>query len=278
MPHGARFIFELLQNCDDNNYNKCRASNVQPFVSFDVHSDRIVVECNEDGFTEENITSISAVGESSKVGASCYTGEKGIGFKSVFIVAYKVLIQSGIFCFFFQHKPDEAGMGMITPIWEDSPEGYPADGVTRITLFLRTDGDEKARLQVVHDQLLEIHDAILLFMRNIESIRVTFHGGNDPLEIRHSIKDEGHKQVKVLKHELSSGNESVKEKLFTVIKYIATGLAKSENRKYSEEDEELKTYSKSEVVLAFPQNDAETPDIENQWIFAFLPIRQSGFK
>jgi hypothetical protein len=62
----ARFIFELLQNADDNEYRMARAAGQVPSVSFDVYSDKIVVECNEDGFTERNIRAICGVGNSSK--------------------------------------------------------------------------------------------------------------------------------------------------------------------------------------------------------------------
>jgi HSP90 family molecular chaperone len=50
------------------------------------------MECNEDGFTAKNLTVICDVGKSSKLGAQGYIGEKGIGFKSVFMAAYKVHI------------------------------------------------------------------------------------------------------------------------------------------------------------------------------------------
>lgn len=112
----ARFVFELLQNADDNSYSRAKASSADPYVSFRVYNHRIVVECNEDGFTHENLVAICNVGKSSKSGAQGYIGEKGIGFKSVFMVAWKVLIQSGDFSFYFQHKKGDSGMGMISPV------------------------------------------------------------------------------------------------------------------------------------------------------------------
>ena len=118
----ARFVFELLQNADDNHYTKARANADVPFVSFQVYPRRIVLECNEDGFIKENLEAICNIGKSSKTGAQGYIGEKGIGFKSVFMVAWKAHIQSGDFSFSFQHKKGGSGMGMISPIWEDTGE------------------------------------------------------------------------------------------------------------------------------------------------------------
>ena len=97
----ARFVFELLQNTDDNSYSKARSLSAVPFVSFHVYHRRIVVECNEDGFTQENLKAICDVGKSSKTGTQGYIGEKGIGFKSVFMVAWKVHIKVGRFLVLF---------------------------------------------------------------------------------------------------------------------------------------------------------------------------------
>ncbi|KAK2058584.1 hypothetical protein LY76DRAFT_635844, partial [Colletotrichum caudatum] len=118
----ARFIFELLQNADDNQYSRAAASSSLPFVSFQVFLNRIVVECNEDGFTRENVKAIRAVGESCKTGAQGYIGEKGIGFKSIFMVAWKVHIQSEAFSFSFRHKKGDSGIGMVVPVWEETDE------------------------------------------------------------------------------------------------------------------------------------------------------------
>ncbi len=90
----ARFVFEMLQNSDDNSFSRARDRNEEPYVTFNVAPQYITVECNEDGFTRKNLSAICSIGKSSKMGAQGYIGEKGIGFKSVFMAAYKVHIQS----------------------------------------------------------------------------------------------------------------------------------------------------------------------------------------
>ncbi|KAJ1567556.1 hypothetical protein HK405_005533 [Cladochytrium tenue] len=97
---GDRFIYELLQNCDDNSYKKCTT---QPSVTFDVYPGRMVVRCNEDGFTKADVDSICTIYESTKSKQKEKTGEKGSGFKSVFMVAEKVVIKSGYYSFFFEN-------------------------------------------------------------------------------------------------------------------------------------------------------------------------------
>jgi hypothetical protein len=50
----------------------------------------------------------------------------------------------------------------------------------------------------------------------------------------------------------------------------------SENRDLSEAEETSRSYSTSEIVLAFPVEDS-APIIEPQDVFAFLPVRRMGF-
>jgi hypothetical protein len=112
----ARFVFELIQNAEDNHYKNAAISHAEPYIQFSLYPDKIVVENNEDGFTVANVESICKVGGSTKTRTDSlsYIGEKGIGFKFVFMVASKAYIQSGPFSFFFEHPSgsDSSGMGM----------------------------------------------------------------------------------------------------------------------------------------------------------------------
>jgi HSP90 family molecular chaperone len=103
----------LIQNAEDNNYSRAEALGVEPYIKFTIRPDTISIDCNEDGFTPENVRAICRIGESTKIRANAqyYIGEKGIGFKSVFMVASKVHIQSGPFSFSFEHEPGNNGMG-----------------------------------------------------------------------------------------------------------------------------------------------------------------------
>ncbi|KAJ5655957.1 hypothetical protein N7507_007907 [Penicillium longicatenatum] len=111
----ARFIFELIQNADDNEYNTANHRKQVKFLHFRLFHDRILVESNEDGFTEQDLRAICSIHQSTKRQAGGYVGHKGIGFKSVFKVAHKVHVQSGPFCFSLEHKEGDSGLGMVTP-------------------------------------------------------------------------------------------------------------------------------------------------------------------
>jgi len=157
----------LIQNADDNNYTRARAIGAEPYIKFTIRPNTIVIDCNEDGFTPENTQAICRIGESTKVRANAqyYIGEKGIGFKSVFMVASKVHIQSGPFSFSFEHEPGNNGMGMITPIWEPT-EDILNGPLTRITLSLL----ESLDLNDLLSQFDDLPHTLLLFLNKIGKI------------------------------------------------------------------------------------------------------------
>ncbi|KAL2132351.1 hypothetical protein VTI74DRAFT_3922 [Chaetomium olivicolor] len=180
----ARFAFELLQNADDNQFKRARETGALPSFAFEVHPRHIVVECNEDGFSKNDLEAICTVGKSTKSAKYGYIGAKGIGFKSVFIAAWKVYIQSGHFSFRFEHDKGDPGLGMVTPIWQDAAEELPSP-LTRMTLYLHDKGDpsEFEHLRgIIFEQLSAIQPTCLLFLQNLKQIRVAFYGEDGQLE------------------------------------------------------------------------------------------------
>ena len=134
-----KFIYEFIQNVDD-----CFFSQESPElkITIDGKANRIVFEYNEDGFTLDDVKSLTKFGDSNKVNAletvikkdgvfdREKTGRKGRGFKSVFALPGKdivVHICSNGFSFKFAKR-----LGSIIPIWE-STDNAPAIG-TRITV------------------------------------------------------------------------------------------------------------------------------------------------
>lgn len=94
-----RFIFELIQNVDDCDYPSADDCNLD--IRFDFVGGKIILSYNEVGFSPFNVFAITGIAEKAKnlSTAKSEIGEKGIGFKSVFGVASKVLIRSGWFSF-----------------------------------------------------------------------------------------------------------------------------------------------------------------------------------
>ncbi|KAK4641164.1 hypothetical protein QC761_609930 [Podospora bellae-mahoneyi] len=282
----VRFIFELLQNADDNHFNHVKSSGQEPYVAFLIYHDKIVIDCNEDGFTEENLRAICSVGKSSKHGAQGYIGEKGIGFKSVFKVAWKVHVQSGPFSFCFIHRPGDSGMGMISPEWHQSEDSTrPPTGITRMTFTLHNNLDQKlqaAQRQSIVNEFKDLQPAMLLFLKKLRRIEVHFFDVEGTKESHSAMSlsapvDIPNRAVITTTKTTHNSEPKTFSHHYHVTKLWATGLARNENRKYSPAEESSKAYSRTKVVLAFPLTDQSVPIIEPQDIFAFLPIRKIGF-
>ncbi|KAI1480176.1 hypothetical protein F4774DRAFT_379917 [Daldinia eschscholtzii] len=278
----VRWIFELLQNAEDNKFSWAASSGAIPYVSFGVYKDRVVVECNEDGFTEENLRAICKVGESSKIGAQGYIGEKGIGFKSVFKAAWKVHIQSGYYSFTFTHRKGDSGMGMISPEWCEPTEDIPIP-LTRITLFLHPNdvpGTEDARRQNILNQLNELKPTMLLFLKKLKKIEVRINDDEEnEISCRLlSISEDSRSTVRILNQvSTENGITTNKREQYHMEQLIARNLPQNENRTYTRQEEALRVYDTAPVVLAFPLSDKYEPIIEQQEVFAFLPVRREGF-
>ncbi len=97
--NNLRFIFELIQNVDDCDYRSPDDCSLD--MHFDFNTNEIVLTYNEVGFSPFNVFAITGIAEAAKNVSSSRDeiGEKGIGFKSVFGVANRVLIRSGWFSF-----------------------------------------------------------------------------------------------------------------------------------------------------------------------------------
>ncbi|KJR86279.1 uncharacterized protein SPSK_02144 [Sporothrix schenckii 1099-18] len=285
----AKFVFEMLQNFDDNKYERADGP---PSVAFCVYPDRIVASCNEDGFTAENVKAISSLGKSSKnaesllAGEDGYAGEKGIGFKSVFMAAEQVHIQSGDYSFMFKYRKGDSGIGMMTPVWTEHDDDLDAKR-THITLTLRRDGgpDEvQKRREIIEEQFRTIHDSILLFMKKLTQIRISFHDAANVLTSATTYTVDRGMCKTAVKKSTSTFDSNRKETVvdvvrhFIIFKHVVSNLAPNENRKRRDGDAPVKNKSSGVVVLGFPVDGNDVPVIANQYLYAFLPVKQLGFK
>ncbi|KAL4571543.1 hypothetical protein LXL04_018304 [Taraxacum kok-saghyz] len=183
----VHFLMELIQNAEDNEYLK----KVEPTLEFVITSKDItntgapatlLVFNNEKGFLANNIESICSVGRSTKKGLRKlgYIGEKGIGFKSVFLITSQPHIFSNGYHIKFNEKPCQQSnnLGYIVPQWVDndipmlsaietiygSPTPLPT---TTLVLPLKPE-----KVKPVKDQLSSIHPEVLLFLSKIRRLSV----------------------------------------------------------------------------------------------------------
>ncbi|KAE8123815.1 hypothetical protein FH972_018739 [Carpinus fangiana] len=184
----VHFLMELIQNAEDNNY----LEGVDPSLEFIITSQDItatgapatlLIFNNEIGFSSKNIDSICSVGRSTKKGnrKRGYIGEKGIGFKSVFLVTARPYIFSNGYQIRFNEEPcPHCNLGYIVPEWvEENPtlsdiwQIYGSGNTlptTTIVLPLKPD-----KIQAVKEELSSIHPEVLLFLLKIKRFSVKEH-------------------------------------------------------------------------------------------------------
>ncbi|CAN0915895.1 Protein NO VEIN [Linum grandiflorum] len=181
----VHFLMELIQNAEDNEY----PDGVDPSLEFVITSRDItgtgapatlLVFNNEKGFSAWNIESICSVGSSSKKGKRKrgYIGEKGIGFKSVFLITSRPHIFSNGYQIRFNEKPcQHCKLGYVVPEWVDDEKpslsdiqkvyGFGSLPTTTLVLPLKPD-----KVKPVKEQLSSVHPEVLLFLSKIKQLSV----------------------------------------------------------------------------------------------------------
>lgn len=281
----ARFIFELLQNADDNKFTKAAMKNLVPGIRFILWPDKIIVECNEDGFTKQDLEAICSIGESSKTASYGSIGAKGIGFKSVFKVASRVHIQSGHFSFEFNYRQGDSASGMVRPVWK-TPDQTLHGPMTRMTLWLNSKGDTvetNSHRDIIDRQFEDLDVACLLFLKNLRSISIeTYDYGHGLVESRQITRsDPDGYRVALQMTTWKLGCETKRSRrTYHVTRQDTINLPQSSNKTLTPSVENLAMAQKAEVVLAFPLNE-ETPTEasrpitdESHHLFAFLPVKE----
>ncbi|KAF5445155.1 hypothetical protein F2P56_034224 [Juglans regia] len=190
----VHFLMELIQNAEDNEYME----GVDPSLEFLITSEDItgtgapstlLIFNNEKGFSSKNIDSICSVSRSTKKGnrKRSYIGEKGIGFKSVFLITAQPYIFSNGYQIRFNEEPcPHCKLGYIVPEWvEENPRLSDIQQIygskkslptTTIVLPLKPD-----KVKPVKQQLSSIHPEVLLFLSKLKRLSVRKHNKNPKL-------------------------------------------------------------------------------------------------
>ncbi|CAO2826957.1 unnamed protein product [Amaranthus hypochondriacus] len=181
----VHFLMELIQNAEDNEY----PDGVEPSLEFLITSQDItatgatatlLVFNNEKGFSPTNMESICDVCDSTKAGnRQCgYIGEKGIGFKSVFLLTKHPYIFSNGYQIRFSETPcPECDIAYIVPEWvhtnpsvSDLHKIYGLNKqLPNTTLILPLKPEKVAP---VKEQLSSLHPELLLFLSKIKRLSV----------------------------------------------------------------------------------------------------------
>jgi hypothetical protein len=219
------------------------------------------VDCNETGFAPRNVEAICKVGSSTKAGvgnATQYVGEKGIGFKSVFKVADVVYINSCDYSFKFEKN---GPLGMIAPIWCDFPTNTKS-GHTTIFMHLAHDCN-KADLQ---REILFLDSRMLIFLRQLRRINIRIETAGS-VTLSRSLSR--FPDVPVRSASVVTLQQDSKIFEYLVLNHTAKRLPLEPKREGVQE---------SQILLAFPVKEILEPKLEQQQVYAFLPVRDYGLQ
>ncbi|XP_026387919.1 uncharacterized protein LOC113283008 [Papaver somniferum] len=268
----SHFLLELVQNADDNVYSE----SVEPTLVFILQETGIVVLNNERGFSAQNIRALCDVGNSTKRGASAgYIGQKGIGFKSVFRVTDAPEIHSKGFHVKFDISEGQIGFVLPEVVSPCDIDLYgrlvPGDVVdqnnvsssswkTCIILPFKPKLKEGTSISSIVSMFSDLHPSLLLFLHRLRCIKFKNMLTKECVVLRRETLEDG-----IVK--ISHG----KEKL--------SWFVASQKLHGSVLRPDVQT---TEISIAFTLDESADgqykPHLEQQPVFAFLPLRTYGLK
>ena len=154
---------------------------------------------------------------------------------------------------------------MITPMYEEH-ESIEDSVRTRISLQSVDAKKHEQRLR----EFSELPDTLLLFLTKLKKLTIRIYNESalqSTVEYKYHLNETtGIGRLTKQKGSPDSVQETVTD--FHVVRRQITNLPYDEKREMTRQ---------AEVVLAFPVDGNEQPVIEQQHVFAFLPVRNVGF-
>ncbi|KAI3791105.1 hypothetical protein L2E82_04710 [Cichorium intybus] len=266
----SHFLLELVQNADDNVYPR----NVEPTLTFILEEKSIIVMNNEVGFSGENIRALCDVGNSTKKASNAgYIGKKGIGFKSVFRVTDAPEIHSNGFHIKFDLTEGQIGFVLPTIVppcdidlftnlvaFDTNEQVNIHQWNTCIVLPFKSNLTETSGLDNITSMFMDLHPSLLLFLHRLQCIKFRNMLTDSFVTMRKEIVGNGLVNV-------SHGNKTL------------TWFVESRKLQANGIRDDAKT---TEISIAFPLEESDDgnyiPKMDQQYVFAFLPLRTYGFK
>ncbi|TYH83645.1 hypothetical protein ES332_D02G145400v1 [Gossypium tomentosum] len=264
----SHFLLELVQNADDNVYSE----NEEPTLAFIVQESGIIVLNNEQGFSAQNIRALCDVGSSTKKGCSGYIGKKGIGFKSVFRVTDAPEIHSNGFHVKFDISDGQIGFvlpTLVPPCNVDSFKmllgGDTSQLVNKcwntcIVLPFRSVTSKGNDMNNIVSMFSDLNPSLLLFLHRLQCI-----------VFRNMLNDSF---VIMRKEIVGNGIVKVSCGVENMTWFVASQKLQAD---FIHRDVQI-----TEISIAFTLLETDCgcyrPFLDQQPVFAFLPLRTYGLK
>lgn len=137
---------EILQNINDAREDLSEEEKEEPIV-VSIDEECIEISYRERGFSYKDVAGITDLGNGGKEEIGTATGEKGIGFKSIFYWCEKVEIESN--GFHFSIGDNEKNIEKYTvPRWLD--DSKPEKGKTVLRFILKADKPEDIKKEIIN--------------------------------------------------------------------------------------------------------------------------------
>ena len=185
----THFIFELIQNAEDAGATE---------LTFELFEDRLEVPHDGRPFTEADVRGVCGVGKSGKSGDLTRIGRFGIGFKSVYAYTRNPRVYSS-----GEHFRIE---NYVRPFSAD-PLDEPAPGTLFIFPFDHGTLAAPAAIAEISSALNEMEPATLLFLTNIERVRIRGAGITGAVLERTTVSSTGSRRHVTLAKGSGRGNE-----------------------------------------------------------------------
>lgn len=271
-----RFVFELLQNADDQPEDGEMVN-----VKLKTLEENLLFLHTGKPFTENDVESISSIGDSTKKKDTEKTGYKGIGFKSVFSDADTVYIDSGNFSFAFDRNsplyPEGANMDetpwQIKPIWEEKyrlPKEVQKEDLyflAPVGIALNVGSEKIATYNKRISELLH-KPQFTLFLRNVGEISFESKG-RETITIRKQVTDSGIVQIT---------SNSIIENWITK-DYIIDIPAETKEAIQNEKlvPAKLKEATKTKISFAVRIEDGTICPVDDAVLYTYLPTKVDDF-
>ncbi|KAL9113802.1 MAG: hypothetical protein Q9187_007574, partial [Circinaria calcarea] len=251
----VHFVHEMIQNADDNQY----PPEVSPRLSFHLSSSKLRIDCNEAGFSEQNVRALCNVNKSTKTTTGTI-GEKGVGFKSVFKIADSIAVSSGRFSFMFDRN---AELGMIAPQLAEFPVRELVSGHTQFLMQIKTEDKRK----LLKKELEQISPSLLMFLRRLKRLDVYLDNGFHSVLTCRSGATSGSILLET-KTMVNGVHKSTFTSTYIVVRRRVESIPSSSKR----------LGTNTAITLAFLTMYNGYPHEATQDTYAYLPIRDFGFK
>lgn len=252
----THFIFELIQNAEDNEYPPGK----KPELQFRLTNTSLIITNNESGFLEKHVKAICKVGVSTKDKRQGYIGEKGIGFKSVFQITSCPQIFSNKFQFELPESHKQTGLGYIVPNWiNKTPEIVNDNGTTMIFPLDQAQFNSDQAEQL----LKEISPQTIIFLKKLKNLELLIETQNQyEIIIEKSSSISSLVELTYIRNS-ENGEESQTSEYWV--------LEKSFEKPEGITIEQRQGITEREIVVAIPLKESKA----NGKLFAYLPVYEN---